>query len=41
MRAMRYYELCDFELCLNGKKIKEMLENDEKKKKGEGGTSDS
>ncbi|MGB2842309.1 MAG: winged helix-turn-helix domain-containing protein [Halobacteriota archaeon] len=40
-RAMRYYELCDFELCLNGKKIKEILENDEKKKKGEGGTSDS
>ena len=26
-RARRYYELCDFELCLNGKKIKEMLEN--------------
>lgn len=25
-RAMRYYELCDFELCLNGKKIKEILE---------------
>ena len=28
-RARRYYELCDFELCLNGKKIKEMLKNDE------------
>jgi len=28
-RARRYYELCDFELCLNGKKIKEMLENEE------------
>ena len=27
-RARRYYELCDFELCLNGKKIKEILEND-------------
>ena len=25
-RARRYYELCDFELCLNGKKIKEILE---------------
>ena len=28
-RARRYYELCDFELCLNGKKIREMLENEE------------
>jgi predicted transcriptional regulator len=27
-RAMKYYELCDFELCLNGEKIKEMLENE-------------
>lgn len=25
-RARRYYELCDFELCLNGKKTKEILE---------------
>ena len=40
-RAMRYYELCDFELCLNGKKIKEMLENEEKKKKGERSNGDS
>ena len=32
-RARRYYELCDFELCLNGKKIKEMLENEKKDKK--------
>ena len=32
-RARRYYELCDFELWLNGKKIKEVLENDEKKTK--------
>ena len=31
-RAMRYYELCDFELCLNGRKIKEMAENEEKKR---------
>ena len=31
-RARRYYELCDFELCLNGKKIKEMLGNEEKKR---------
>ena len=31
-RARRYYELCDFELCLNGKKIKEMLGNEENKK---------
>ena len=30
-RAMRYYELCGFELCLNEKKIKEMLENEEKR----------
>ena len=30
-RARRYYELRDFELCLNGKKIKEMLENEVKK----------
>jgi len=30
-RARRYYELCDFELCLNGEKIKEMLENEGKK----------
>ena len=29
-RARRYYELCDFELCLNGKKIKEMLETEGK-----------
>ena len=28
-RTRRYYELCDFELCLNGKKIREMLENEE------------
>ena len=27
-RARRYYELCNFELYLNGKKIKEMLENE-------------
>lgn len=40
-RARRYYELCDFELCLNGKKIKEMMENEEKRKKGEGGNGDS
>ena len=32
-RARRYYELSDFELCLNGKKIKEMSENEEKKEK--------
>ncbi|KAF5431694.1 hypothetical protein C5S39_05220 [Candidatus Methanophagaceae archaeon] len=32
-RASKYYELCDFELCLNGKKIREMLENEEKKEK--------
>jgi hypothetical protein len=32
-RARRYYELCDFELWLNGKKIKEVLENNEKKTK--------
>ena len=32
-RARRYYELCDFELWLNGKKIREVLENDEKKTK--------
>ena len=32
-RARRYYELRDFELCLNGKKIKEMLENEVKKVK--------
>ena len=31
-RARRYYELCDFELCLNGKKIKKMLGNEENKK---------
>ena len=30
-RARRYYELRDFELCLNGKRIKEMLENEVKK----------
>ena len=30
-RARRYYALCDFELCLNGNKIKEMLENEGKK----------
>jgi hypothetical protein len=28
-RARRYYVLCDFDLCLNGKKIREMLENEE------------
>ena len=32
-RARRYYELCDFKLWLNGKKIKEVLENNEKKTK--------
>ncbi|NAT11019.1 transcriptional regulator [ANME-1 cluster archaeon AG-394-G06] len=32
-RARRYYELCNFELYLNGKKIKEMLENEKKDKK--------
>ena len=32
-RARRYYELCDFELCLTGEKIKEMLENEKKDKK--------
>jgi len=32
-RARRYYELCDFELCLNGKKIKEMFENGGEKEK--------
>ncbi|MCK4735939.1 MAG: helix-turn-helix transcriptional regulator [Methanophagales archaeon] len=32
-RARRYYELCDFELCLDGEKIREMLENEEKKEK--------
>ena len=32
-RARRYYELCDFELCLNGKKIKEMFENEGEKRK--------
>ena len=32
-RARRYYELCDFELCLTGEKIKEMLENEVKKVK--------
>ena len=30
-RARRYYELCDFELCLNVEKVKEMLETEEKK----------
>jgi predicted transcriptional regulator len=34
-RARRYYELCDFELCLNGKKIREMLENEKKRQNGE------
>ena len=32
-RARKYYELCDFELCLDMEKIKEMLENEEKKRK--------
>ena len=32
-RVRRYYELCDFELCLNGKKIKEMFENEGEKEK--------
>jgi len=32
-RVRRYYELCDFELCLNGKKIKEMFENEGGKRK--------
>ena len=32
-RARKYYELCNFELYLNGKKIKEMLENEKKNKK--------
>ena len=32
-RARKYYELCDFELCLTGEKIKEMLENEKKDKK--------
>jgi len=32
-RARRYYELCDFELCLNVEKVKEMLETEEKKEK--------
>jgi hypothetical protein len=32
-RARKYYELCDFELCLDGKKLKEMLENEAKKEK--------
>ena len=32
-RVRRYYELCDFELCLNGKKIKEMFENEGEKRK--------
>ncbi|MCK4732412.1 MAG: winged helix-turn-helix transcriptional regulator [Methanophagales archaeon] len=27
-RARRYHELCNFELCLTGEKIKEMLENE-------------
>ncbi|MFZ2070790.1 MAG: winged helix-turn-helix domain-containing protein [Halobacteriota archaeon] len=31
-RARKYYELRDFELCLNGKKIREVLENEENKK---------
>ena len=26
-RVRRYYELCDFELCLNGKKIKKVRDN--------------
>jgi ArsR family transcriptional regulator len=30
-RARKCYVLCDFELCLNGKKISEMLENEGKK----------
>jgi len=30
-RTSKYYVLCDFELCLDGKKIKEMLEDEEKK----------
>ena len=32
-RARKYYELCNFELYLNGKTIKEMLENEKKDKK--------
>lgn len=32
-RARRYYELCDFELCLNGKKIKEILGKGKKRKR--------
>ncbi|MBE9594557.1 MAG: helix-turn-helix transcriptional regulator, partial [Proteobacteria bacterium] len=32
-RTRKYYVLCEFELCLNGNKIKEMLENEEKKEK--------
>ena len=32
-RVRRYYELCDFELCLNGKKINEMFENEGEKRK--------
>jgi len=32
-RARKYYELCDFELCLDGEKIREMLENEAKKEK--------
>jgi len=33
-RARKYYVLCDFELCLDGEKIKEMLEKEENKKRG-------